>query len=113
MTSTFLAKDAAACQPTYGSIDTTTGLCLQNQSADSTSCNGDSGGPYTVEEETSHVKYVVALVSYGIEGCPHGVPVVGALLAPILDGRGQISSGVRWTTCKGDPEPATWCNYAT
>ena len=112
MTSTFLAKDATWCREDYGSIDSTTELCLQNQSDDSTSCNGDSGGPYTVEEETTHVKYVVALVSYGKRGCPHGVPVVGALLAPILDGRGEISSGILWTTCKGDPEPAQRCDYA-
>jgi secreted trypsin-like serine protease len=108
VTNTFLATDGTPCRSIYRHFDPETVLCLQTTDADSNSCSGDSGGPYFVEESTTHVRYVVALVSYGKPGCQLNQPVGGALLAPILDDRGQISGDITWNICSDN---ATRCTY--
>jgi secreted trypsin-like serine protease len=100
-TTTYSATDGASCQTSFpaGFFDAKTGLCLENASPDETICNGDSGGPETVQD--NGVWYVVALVSYVRKGCVLGEPVVGALLAGMLDEQGGIAA-INWTYCDDD-----------
>jgi secreted trypsin-like serine protease len=64
------------CTKIYGSIVTSSNVCLSSTSTKST-CQGDSGGPLTITSGTKQIQ--VGVVSFGSEkGCQKGFPTVFA-----------------------------------
>ncbi|PSN39432.1 hypothetical protein C0J52_12351 [Blattella germanica] len=61
------------CANTYGSVITSTKLCVRTSGGQST-CNGDSGGPLVIQQSDGQYT-LVGIVSFGsIYGCQQGYP---------------------------------------
>jgi trypsin len=69
---TLSVQTTAACQSAMGSINTITARMLCGFTSGRGSCNGDSGGPYTVNGQ------LVGIVSWGVSGCLTSYPSVFA-----------------------------------
>ena len=76
-----------------------TELCLAGDATTST-CVGDSGGPYVIET-TTRKWFLLGSVSYGRDDCAGGYPEVGSFVPRLLDDAGHFRRDIDFNWCVG------------